>query len=91
MKARAKAPFLDLQENVDRATGEVFECSEERFEEINSTRFGTLAERVAEEPEQAEEPEEAEEPEQAEEPEEPARKPARRKKAAPAADEAGEE
>ena len=79
MKARAKAPFLDLQENVDRATGEVFECSEERFEEINSTRFGTLAERVAEEPEQAEEPEE------------PARKPARRKKAAPAADEAGEE
>ena len=88
MKVRAKAPFLDLQENVDRATGDVFECSEERFEEINSTRFGTLAERVAEEPEQAEEPEE---PEQAEEPEEPARKPARRKKAASAADEAGEE
>ena len=88
MKVRAKAPFLDLQENVDRATGDVFECSEERFEEINSTQFGTLAERVAEEPEQAEEPEE---PEQAEEPEEPARKPARRKKAASAADEAGEE
>ena len=82
MKIRAKAPFLDLQENVDRAAGEVFECSEERFVEINSTQFGTLAERVGEEPEQAELPEEAEEPEA------PARKPARRKKAAPASDKA---
>lgn len=79
MKVRAKAPFLDLQENVDRAAGEVFECSEERFVEINSTQFGTLAERVDEQPGQAEESEK------------PARKPARRKKAAPAASKAGEE
>ena len=76
MKVRAKAPFLDLRENVDRAAGEVFECSEERFEEINSTQFGTLAERVDEQPAQAEEP---------------ARKPSRRKKAAAAAGKAGEE
>ncbi len=72
MIAKATAPFLDLKANVDRATGDVFECSEERFEEINSTQFGTLAERVDGEPEQAEELEA------------PARKPARRKKAAPA-------
>ena len=76
MKIRAKAPFLDLQENVDRAAGEVFECSEERFVEINSTQFGTLAERVDEQPAQAEEP---------------ARKPSRRQNAAAAAGKAGEE
>lgn len=66
MKARATAPFLDLRENVDRRAGELFECSEERFEELNATMFGTLAERVDEKP---------------------ARKPARRRKAAPKAGE----
>lgn len=87
MKVRAKAPFLDLRENVDRKPGEVFECSEERFEEINATRFGTLAERVSEQPEEADE-----QPEQADEDGKPARKPARRKKAAQAPDAAdGEE
>lgn len=83
MKVRAKAPFLDLRENVDRKPGEVFECSDERFEEINSTRFGTLAERVDEQPEEADE--------QPEEGGKAARKPARRKKAAQAPGAADEE
>lgn len=48
MKARALAPFDDLKEGVPRAKGDVFEVTEERFEEINSTTFGTLVETVEE-------------------------------------------
>lgn len=56
MKVKAKSPFYDKLERVDRAFGEVFECSEGRFAEINSTEFGVLAEALEEQPE--EQPEE---------------------------------
>lgn len=46
MKARAIIPFYDLKEQVDRDKGDEFECSEARFKEINSTQFGTIAEKV---------------------------------------------
>lgn len=48
MKARVLKPFRDLQEGVKRAKGEVFDLSQERFKEINSTRFGKLVEKVKE-------------------------------------------
>jgi hypothetical protein len=48
MKVKAKAPFYDINSGVDRAFGEIFECTEERFGELNSTQFGTLAERIDE-------------------------------------------
>lgn len=48
MRARATKPFFDIKEKADRAAGDVFECSEERFAEINSTAHGTLCEAVEE-------------------------------------------
>lgn len=47
MKARCTTPFYDKQEGKDREPGEVFECTDERFEAINATEFGVLAEAVA--------------------------------------------
>ena len=46
MKARVLRDFNDLKEGVVRRKGEVFECSEERFEQINGSRHGILAEKV---------------------------------------------
>lgn len=43
MKAIAILPFDDLQDGVSREPGDVFECTAERFEQINSTEFGQLA------------------------------------------------
>ncbi len=36
MKARTLKPFNDLKEGVTRNVGEVFRCSKERFEEIDT-------------------------------------------------------
>lgn len=47
MKAKAIKPFRDKKEGVTRKLGDTFTVSAERFEEINSTKFGVLA--VAEE------------------------------------------
>lgn len=46
MKARCIAPFYDKRAKADREPGDVFECTEARFKEINSTEFGELAARV---------------------------------------------
>lgn len=47
MKVKAIRDFQDLEEQVDRKVGDTWECSQERFEAINSTVYGTLAEKVA--------------------------------------------
>jgi len=48
LKAKVVKPFRDLKENVKRKKGETFTVSQERFQEINSTRFGKLVEKVVE-------------------------------------------
>lgn len=47
MEARAVAPFFDLKAGVDRKTGDVFEATKARIEEINAAGYGTLVEAVA--------------------------------------------
>lgn len=42
MRAKAIKPFVDKKEGVTRKLGDTFTLSAERFEEINSTKFGTL-------------------------------------------------
>jgi hypothetical protein len=49
MIAKAIKPFKDKVEGVIRKKGDTFTVSEERLKEINSTKFGVLAEAVAEE------------------------------------------
>ena len=47
MKAVAKTRFRDLEAGVTRDAGEEFECTEKRLAEINSTKWGVLAEAKA--------------------------------------------
>ena len=49
MKVKVIKPFIDKKEGVTRQTGDTFVLSKERFEEINSTKFGVLVKAVAEE------------------------------------------
>lgn len=42
MKAKVLKPFVDKKEGVTRKLGDIFTLSAERFEEINSTKFGAL-------------------------------------------------
>jgi ATP phosphoribosyltransferase regulatory subunit HisZ len=44
MKVRALTIFNDLQSNKLRYAGEIFEASEKRVEQINSTQYGALVE-----------------------------------------------
>lgn len=46
MKVKALKRFNDLKEKVLRKKDHVFEVSEERFQEINSTEHGVLVEEV---------------------------------------------
>lgn len=48
MKVRAVKLFKDKREGVVRKKGDAFNVSEERFKEINSTRYGKLIEEVVE-------------------------------------------
>lgn len=48
MKAKALKPFIDGKEGVTRKPGDTFALSKERYEEINSTRFGALVAEVVE-------------------------------------------
>lgn len=48
MKAKALKPFIDGKEGVTRKPGDTFTLSKERYEEINSTKFGVLVAEVAE-------------------------------------------
>lgn len=51
MKVRVVKPFRDLKEGVKRdEVGEVFEVSQSRYKEINSTKYGKLVEEVKEKP-----------------------------------------
>ena len=49
MKAKVLKPFIDKKEGVTRKLGDTFTVSKERYEEINSTKFGILVKAVAEE------------------------------------------
>ena len=49
MKVKVIKPFIDKKEGVTRKTGDTFTVSKERYEEINSTKFGVLVKAVAEE------------------------------------------
>lgn len=49
MKARVLKPFIDKKDGVARKSGDTITLSKERYEEINSTKFGVLVEAVAEE------------------------------------------
>ena len=49
MKDKVLKPFIDKKEGVTRKLGDTFTVSKERFEEINSTKFGVLVKAVAEE------------------------------------------
>ena len=42
MLARCERAFRDLAEGVPREVGDTFEVTEERYKELNSTRYGQL-------------------------------------------------
>lgn len=44
MKVKALRNFKDLKENKERTAGDTFIVSQERFKEINSTKYGNLVE-----------------------------------------------
>ncbi|WP_186578099.1 hypothetical protein [Aquibacillus kalidii] len=48
MKVKAIKPFTDLKENVKRKSGDTFVVSQERFKEMNSSRYGELVKEVVE-------------------------------------------
>lgn len=48
MKVRALEQFNDMTEKVMRRKGDIFNVTEKRFEEINSTSFGVLIEVIME-------------------------------------------
>ena len=63
MKVKALRKFTDLKEDKLREKGAVFEVTEERFIELNSTMHGALVESVEESKEELKlEPEEEEQP-----------------------------
>ena len=49
MQVKVLKPFIDKKEGVTRKLGDTFTVSKERYEEINSTKFGVLVKAVAEE------------------------------------------
>lgn len=49
MIVKSIQPFYDKKEGVTRNPGDSFTVSAERLKEINGTKFGVLAEAVAEE------------------------------------------
>lgn len=49
MKVRVLRDFIDLKNNKKRRkVGEIFDVTNERFKELNSTSFGVLVEEVEE-------------------------------------------
>jgi hypothetical protein len=48
MTVRAVIAFHDIKEGVTRQIGDTFSVSEERYQELISTKFGKLVEKVAE-------------------------------------------
>jgi len=47
MKVKVIKKFLDKEEKKNRKVGEIFETSEKRFKEINSTSWGILVEKTS--------------------------------------------
>lgn len=54
MKVKVLRKFEDLKENKLRIAGDTFVVSQERFKEINSTKYGILVEVVEENKESTE-------------------------------------
>lgn len=50
MKVKVIKTFIDKIENITRKKGDVFTISKERFDEINSSKFGKFVEEVEEKP-----------------------------------------
>ncbi|WP_236910190.1 hypothetical protein [Clostridium sp. Cult3] len=48
MKAKVLRTFNDVKGNKIRKKGEIFEVTKKRYEEINSTSYGTLIEEIKE-------------------------------------------
>lgn len=48
MKVKTIRKFKDLKENKIREKGDIFTVSQERFKEINSTKYKKLVEKVNE-------------------------------------------
>lgn len=48
IKVKTVSPFNDREENVERVKGSVFNVTQERFNEINSTVHGKLIEMIEE-------------------------------------------
>jgi vacuolar-type H+-ATPase subunit C/Vma6 len=48
MKVQAVKDFYDIEAKANRAKGEKFDVTEERFESLNSTKYGELAKEVKE-------------------------------------------
>jgi hypothetical protein len=48
MKVKTVKSFFDKNEGITRNMGDTFTVSEERYQELISTRFGVLVEKVAE-------------------------------------------
>lgn len=48
MEARVLRTFNDVKGNKIRKTGEIFEVTKKRYEEINSTKHGQLVEEIKE-------------------------------------------
>jgi hypothetical protein len=46
MEVRATKLFRDLKEGVIRKKGDTFSISNERYKELNSTKFGILVEKT---------------------------------------------
>ena len=47
MKVKAIAGFFDIEAGVDRAIGDEFEATEQRFKAINAAGYGDLVKKVA--------------------------------------------
>lgn len=44
MRVKTLRTFMDLKDNKERKEGDIFTVSQERFKEINSTKYGILVE-----------------------------------------------
>jgi hypothetical protein len=56
MTVKAIIAFYDIKEGVTRNEGDTFAVSEERYQQLLSSKFGKLVEKVAEATEKSKEP-----------------------------------
>jgi hypothetical protein len=48
LKVKVIKGFTDLKENIKRKPNDIFEVTQERYDEINSTKYGKLVEKIVE-------------------------------------------